>query len=70
MPENVDLVKYALQKAAALTGSKNARNELRLFTKGKFIYFVAAGQMLVALRCSPEENKQFLPFDSGLICLN
>ena len=70
MPTNVDLVKFALQKAAELAGHENVRNELRLIAKDKFIYFVAGGQMLVALRCSSEDRTEFVPFDSGLICLN
>ncbi len=70
MPTNVDLAKYGLQRAAALTGSENVHDELRLFTRGKFIYFVAGGQLLVPLNCSPEDNHEFFLLDSRLIWLN
>jgi len=69
-PVHVDLVKFALQKASELTRADNVRTDLRIFTKGKTIYFVAGGQLLAALRCSQEDKKAFFPFDTGLICLN
>ena len=70
MSSRHEVINYALQRAAEITGSENARNELRLITKGKFIYFIAGGQLLAALRCFPEDTKEFIPFDAGLICLN